>query len=513
MQPIDYLLRSAERAPERIALEAGGAVLTYGELRQQVLALAAAFQDIDSTVGSRVGICAGNSITHVVALMATLAAGKCWVPLNPRASAQDRGRMIDFTEPTIVIAQASYLDHLGFGSATPQVLACKPGSGHHSVAELLETWSGRGPQRIMRGLDETQAIKFTGGTTGLPKGVMQSLRCWNTTAVSILDAMQLREDDRYLAVASITHGTSTFLLPIFARGATLVLADSTSPAALLDQLERDRITSVFMPPTLIYDLLDEPSVRSRDWSALRHLVYAAAPMRADRIAEAISVFGTLETSFGQTEAPAIIAFMPAQDLRDPARHGSVGRASCLTSLAIMGRDGELLPPGVAGEIVVRGDLVMSGYWRQPDKSAEALADGWLHTGDGGYLDEQGYLYLKDRLRDVIISGGFNVYPVDVENALGAHPAVCRCAVFGVDHPRWGEAVHAAVQLHPGATASVDELQRLVKERLGSVQAPKQIDFVTSLPLTANGKVSKRDLKALLGLDDQSLPVISEAHST
>ncbi|MDR3381406.1 class I adenylate-forming enzyme family protein [Cupriavidus basilensis] len=498
MQPIDHLLRTASATPARIALQAAGESLTYGELTQKVLALAAAFQALDPTPGSRVGICAGNSVQHVLALLATLAAGKCWVPLNPRASVHERARIVDFTEPSILVLEDS--THGQSSTITPgtRVIACGPqASGPDSIAALLCAWRGHVPLRVQRELGETQAIKFTGGTTGAPKGVMQSLRSWNTTVVSILTAMQLRDDERYLAVASITHGTSTFLLPVFARGGAIVLADSTRPRALLDQLERERITAVFMPPTLIYDLLDEPGVRERDWSALRHLIYAAAPMRADRIAQAIEAFGTLETSFGQTEAPGIIAFLPAGELRDPARHGSVGRATCLTELAIMGRDGKVLPAGETGEIVVRGDLVMSGYWRQPGKTAEALADGWLHTGDGGYLDAQGYLYLKDRLRDVIITGGFNVYPSDVENALGAHPAVCRCAVLGMDDPRWGEAVHAAVQLHPGATTNAAELQAFVKERLGSVQAPKRIHFVETLPLTANGKVSKLEVRTRL----------------
>src|SRR5690606_16508634 len=156
--------------------------------------------------------------------------------------------------------------------------------------------------------------------------------------------------------------------------------------------------------------------------------YAAAPMRVDKIVEAQEVFGEVETGYGQTEAPAIISYMRADEARDPRNLGSVGRAALLTEIAIMDTEGKLLPPGQIGEVVVRGDLVMSGYWRQPDKTAEAFRDGWLRTGDGGYLNEQGYLFLKDRLRDVIITGGFNVYPTDVESVLGKHPAVYDCVV-------------------------------------------------------------------------------------
>lgn len=503
MQPIDFLLRTASACPQRIALEADDVSVTYGELARQVSALAAAFQDIDPVPGSRVAICSGNSVPHVIALMATLAAGKTWVPLNPRSAGPELARIIEFTTPSILVFDEAHREQACYTApAGTRRLVC--GTHSHepdSVERLLAAGQGRVPRRQSRDLSEIQAIKFTGGTTGAPKGVMQSLRAWNATVVSILTAMQLRDDERYLAVASITHGTSTFLLPVFACGGTIVLASSTKPKSVLDQLESGRITATFMPPTLIYDLLDESGVAERDWSHLRHLVYAAAPMRADRIAQAIKVFGTLETSFGQTEAPAVIAYMPAADLRNPVRHGSVGRASPLTEIGIMAPDGRLLPPGEAGEIVVRGDLLMSGYWRLPEKTAETIVDGWLHTGDGGYLDPGGFLYLKDRLRDMVISGGFNVYPTDVENALGEHPAVCRCAVFGVDDPRWGEAVHAAVQLRPGTDVSSDTLRAIVRARLGPVQTPKQIHFLDNLPVTANGKVSKQALRDQLTSPD------------
>lgn len=499
MQPIDFLLRTANSLPQRIALEADDVSVTYGELARQVSALAAAFQDIDPAPGSRVAICAGNSGPHVIALLATLAAGKTWVPLNPRSAGPELARIIEFTTPSILVFDEAHREQCCYAvpAGTRRIVCGTHPSTPDSIEGMLTASQGRVPRRHSRDLSEIQAIKFTGGTTGAPKGVMQSLRAWNATVVSILTAMQLREDERYLAVASITHGTSTFLLPVFACGGTIVLAGSTRPKSVLDQLESGRITATFMPPTLIYDLLDEPGVAERDWSHLRHLVYAAAPMRADRIAQAIEVFGTLETSFGQTEAPAVIAYMPAADLRNPMPHGSVGRATSLTEIGIMAPDGNLLAPGEAGEIVVRGDLLMSGYWRQPEKTAETIVEGWLHTGDGGYLDPEGFLYLKDRLRDMVISGGFNVYPTDVENALGEHTAVCRCAVFGVEDPRWGEAVHAAVQLRPGTDVSADTLRAIVRARLGPVQTPKQIHFLDSLPLTANGKVSKQALRAQL----------------
>lgn len=500
MRPIDFLLRSARRHPEKIAISGPEGEIGYAELLERTEALAAAFQALVPDVRGRIAICAGNHISHVVALFATLLAGRIWVPLNPRAGQAELSRIVEFTEAALVVAEAGLEDKVAGTRArrigyVPQDAAHTGRHGSCELSALIAEYRGRRPAVVRHDLGETQAIKFTGGTTGAPKGVMQSYRAWNTTIVSIMHAMRLDEHERYLAVASITHGTSTFLLPVLGCGGTVLLPTSTRPRDVLEQLERDRVTAVFMPPTLIYSLLEDETARTRDWSALRHFVYAAAPMRRDKIVEAQQVFGHVETGYGQTEAPAIISYMPVEDLRDARNLDAVGRAALMTEIAIMDAEGRLLPTGETGEVVVRGDLVMTGYWKQPEKTAEAFHDGWLRTGDGGYLDERGFLFLKDRVRDMIITGGFNVYPTDVENALGQHPAVYDCAVVGIDDDKWGEAVHAAVQLRAGEQATQDELVAWVRARLDPVKTPKAVHFFDALPRTANGKVSKKDARA------------------
>ncbi len=499
MRPIDFLLRSAARFPDKVALAGPEGSVTYRDLVDRSCALAAALQELSPDPRSRIAVCGGNHVAHVIALFATLLAGRIWVPLNPRAGKQELTRIVEFTEAALVIAEADMASKLDGISA--RMLTYVPGAfckrdvtAGCELEALVDFYREKQPAEIHHDLAETQAIKFTGGTTGAPKGVMQSYRAWNTSIVSIIHAMRLDENERYLAVASITHGTSTFLLPILGCGGTVVLPRSTRPRDVLDQLEQERITAVFMPPTLIYSLLEDESVRKRDWSALRHFVYAAAPMRADKIVEAQHVFGNVETGYGQTEAPAIISYMSAAEALNPKVLQSVGRGTQLTEIAIMNPAGELLPPGETGEVVVRGDLVMSGYWKQPEKTADVFSGGWLRTGDGGYLDGSGYLFLKDRVRDVIITGGFNVYPSDVENALGIHPAVYDCAVVGIDDLKWGEAVHAAVQLRPGAQVTESELIAWVKSQLDAVKTPKAIHFFDQLPRTANGKVSKKDAR-------------------
>lgn len=497
MRPIDFLLRAARRWPDQPALRDSERQVSYAELVAQVEALAAAFQVLAPDPRARIAICARNHVTHAVALLATLLAGRIWVPLNPRAGRQELTRIVEFTDAALVIVEPDLAFPVAGGGRTLTIRPSGPlGAGEPpcDIAALIAAPAQRRPERVDHDLAETQAIKFTGGTTGTPKGVMQSYRSWNTTIVSLMHSLRIDEHERYLAVAPLTHGTSTFLLPVLGSGGTLVLSSSTRPREVLDTLERERITSVFMPPTLIYAILDDDTVRRRDWTALRHLIYSAAPMRGDKILEAQAVFGTVETSYGQTEAPAIIAALSPDDARDPAVLQSVGRAGLLTEIAIVDTQGRFLPAGQSGEIVVRGDLVMSGYWRQPDKTAEVLRDGWLRTGDGGYLDERGYLFLKDRIRDLIITGGFNVYPSDVEEVLGRHAAVYDCVVVGIDDDKWGEAVHAAVQLREGATASAKELATWVRSQLDGVKAPKGVHIFDALPRTANGKVSRVDAR-------------------
>jgi acyl-CoA synthetase (AMP-forming)/AMP-acid ligase II len=250
-------------------------------------------------------------------------------------------------------------------------------------------------------------------------------------------------------------------------------------------------------------LMALPEVSRSDFPRLRRLIYGGAPMPPDKIREVREFFGpVLCTTYGQTEAPQILTAMRPEDFEDPRNWASVGRTSWFNDVAIMAPDGELLPTGEVGEVVAKGDLLMSGYWRLPEKTAETMVDGWLHTGDRGLIDDRGYLYLKDRLKDMIITGGFNVYPVDVENALGQHPAVHECAVFGIPDDKWGESVQAAVQLRPDMQTTGEELIAFVRERLGPVQTPKHIHFFETLPRSPVGKVLKTAVR------DQALSKLS-----
>ncbi|MFT0548674.1 class I adenylate-forming enzyme family protein [Allopusillimonas ginsengisoli] len=498
MYPIELFFKATRQFREKTAIRSPQGNLTFEQLANKVNSLAVALQYMDATTSSRVGVCGENTVEHVVCLLAVMAAGKTWVPLNSRNAVSELNRTIAFTEPSIVIATQEYLTSLDL-SAVPHRIAMGIGEdGVDTVSTISAQHVGEDPASTFPSQDAAQAIKFTGGSTGTPKGVVQPYRAWLTTAINQIHEYAFDEDDRYLIAAPVTHGTSTYLIPILACGGCLVFPRDNRPASLLQAFQEQAITTTFIPPTLIYMLMAEGEGMDLKFPALRHLIYGGAPMPAQKIRRAREFFGpVLETTYGQTEAPQIVTVMRARDFEDEDNWRSVGRQALLSEVAIMDTNGQLLPSGEVGEIVVRGDLVMAGYWKMPEKTAETIVAGWLHTGDRGYIDDRGFLYLKDRLRDVVISGGFNVYPIDVESILDQHPAVHESAVFGIEDDKWGEAVHAAIQLKPGMTVEADELTTFSKLQLGSVKTPKVFHFFDSLPRSIAGKVHKPTIKEMV----------------
>lgn len=501
MQPIDLIYRAAALTPDTVAVEAPGATLTYRELVTRAGALGHSLQAIDPEPQSRVGICAYNTLEHLTALLAVMASDKIWVPLNPLDSDRDLASKMSAARPSIVVADEDCLGRIDPGQASVIVGARNgdgEGAGLQGIDPLMEANRGARPRRVGLAASRTQAIKFTGGSSGKPKGVLQPYRAWIAGASSMVHAFGFDGRDRYLVTAPLTHGTSCYVTPILAMGGTLVFMDGkTTPGKVLDAFARQDVTASFLPPTLIYMMMQAMEGAPRRFERLRLLIYGAAIMPPEKIREARALFGpVIATNYGLTEAPQIITALTPDEARDESVIASVGRASFMTRVGIMNPAGELLGPDEQGEIVVGGDLVMSGYLDNPEQTAEALVDGWLHTGDVGALDARGYLYIKDRLKDVIISGGFNVYPSDVEAALAAHPAIHECVVFGKPDDKWGEAVQAAVELREGASADAEEIIAFAKRQVGSVQAPKQVHFLESLPRSAVGKVQRRAVRAL-----------------
>jgi acyl-CoA synthetase (AMP-forming)/AMP-acid ligase II len=406
--------------------------------------------------------------------------------------------MIGATRPALFVADESSL--ASFTPTGAPIIVGKTTGAHEkpTVRGLIAEWNGRRPAAIVREETDAQIIKFSGGSTGIPKPVVQPVRCVNAQVEGILSCFDLQADDVNLIAAPLTHGASCFVLPILAVGGRHVMLEEPKPGRVLDAIEAHGVTTMYAPPTLIYGMMGDPAAERRNYATLRHLIYSAAPMRPDQIRSAQRIFGpVVETAYGQVEAPQIITAMRAADLQHDENLASIGRPSPVAEVGIMAPTGELLPNGETGEIVVRGPLVMNGYLDRPDLTARTIVDGWLHTGDLGMVDGRGYVYIRGRLRELINTGGFKVFPGDVEAVLARHPAVAECSVFGVPDKKWGEAVHAAVRFSDGVTVSAEELIAFVKAELGSVKAPKAVHFVAELPRNAAGKVSRAAVRDML----------------
>jgi acyl-CoA synthetase (AMP-forming)/AMP-acid ligase II len=366
--------------------------------------------------------------------------------------------------------------------------------GHLSSATPLDI-----PQRRAGRTDELAFLGSTGGTTGRSKGVMLTNGNWQALVASLVASMPMKKPPVNLVAAPMTHAAGPLALASMALGGTVVVLPKFDPGDVLDAVEKFRVTYMFLPPTAVYMLLAHPRVRQADLSSLEYISYAGAPMSIDRLKEAIEVLGpVMNASFGQTEAPMCVTAMPPHEHLLPdgtlAHPGSCGRPNLLSIVEIMDDAGNILPPGERGEIVVRGPLVMAGYYKDPQATLEASRFGWHHTGDIGVRDAQGYFYVVDRKKDMIISGGFNIYPAEVEQALMAHPAVQECAVIGVPDEKWGEAVVAMIEVRGGVPWTEEQMLAFARERLGPVKTPKRIEVRESLPRTNAGKVSRAELR-------------------
>ncbi|GAA4412345.1 class I adenylate-forming enzyme family protein [Quisquiliibacterium transsilvanicum] len=456
---------------------------------------------------TKVAVYSPNCGRALESILGVLRSAAIWAPVNARNSTQDIAYLLDNNDVEILLYHSDYADRIEeLRAACPKLRAFVPidadaPDAQQSVDRWLAAAFVPAPEATERP-DAPMAVFGSGGTTGRPKGVVHSHRTWECLAMNVNVSMPPKAGEPvHLVVAPMTHAAGAMTLPLLAVGATHVLMKAFDSKAVLDAIETHRVTHLFLPPTAVYMLLADPGVRSRDYSSLEYFVYAAAPMSVEKIRQSIEVFGpVMVQTYGQTEAGALIGtFFSAQAhvhaLRErPGRLASCGQATPLTKVKIVDDEGRALPPGERGEIAIGGDFQMIGYYKNDAATAEVRRDGWILTGDVGQMDEDGFVYIVDRKREMIITGGFNVYPSEIEQAIFSHPAVQDCAVIGVPDEKWGEAVKAIVQLKPGAAATEAEIIDACKQRLGSVMAPKSVDFWPELPKSAVGKVVRRTVR-------------------
>ncbi|MEZ5735610.1 MAG: AMP-binding protein [Novosphingobium sp.] len=505
MRMIDFFDRGARMAHDRPCMIAGDAVRTYSEVKARSNAIARGLIADGFDPGAHAAVLSGNALVAFEAILGILRADGVWVMANNRASVSENAYLLDLLDVDTLFVHSETADRIAtFRSECPNirryVALDRPFDQADAFLEdMLVDSDEPVPQRRSGAPDELGFLANTGGTTGRSKGVMLSNGNWQALISSLVASMPMKQPPVNLVAAPMTHAAGPLALGSMALGGTVVILPKFEPKAVIEAIEKHRVTYMFLPPTAIYMLLAEPDVRHADFSSLEYISYAGAPMSLDRLKEAIEVFGpVMNASFGQTEVPMCCIAMPPHEHLDEsgelAHPGSCGRANLLSIVEIMDDDGNILDSGEHGEIVVRGPLVMKGYYKNPEATAEVSTFGWHHTGDIGVRDEDGWFYVVDRKKDMIISGGFNVYPAEVEQALMAFPEVQDCAVIGVPDEKWGEAVVAVVEPRAGRSIDTGRLLEEVREVLGPVKTPKAVEVMDSLPRSNAGKVLRAELR-------------------
>ena len=511
MRLADYLDKGASLGVEAPCLTTAGSTLSYFDVQRLSWRIARALDRSGLNPGDKVAVLSANDPVAFACVFGISRAGAVWCPVNPRNEAAENRDLLYLFDCRCLIFQAAFAPLVAkIRSDLPELTTLVCLDGEPPGATPFDLWIGPEPAEPWQAEppDDTVMLAGTGGTTGRPKGVTLTGRNLETMSALTLMSYPFGPRPRYLALAPLTHAAGVLCFPIMTLAGEIVVMPKPDLTEFLALIQNRKITHTFLPPTLIYMLLDHPGLPGTDLTSLQCLWYGAAPMSASRLEEALTKIGpVMGQLFGQSEAPMMISTLaPADHFREDGsvateRLSSAGRPTPLTTVAIMDDEGLLLGRGERGEIVVRGSLVMAGYYKNPEASAEAARYGWHHTGDLGYLDEDNYLFIVDRAKDMIITGGFNVYSAEVEQVLLTHPAVQDCAVIGLPDEKWGERITAVLQLRPGCSVTADDVRAFVKERLGSVKAPKQVEVWPDLPRSKVGKVLKPEIKSRLRGDE------------
>ncbi|MEU1994187.1 AMP-binding protein [Nocardia gamkensis] len=504
----DVLDRACTYYDTSVAIIDGGRSITYQELRDWRDRVANALIGLGVQKGERVGLLLPNCLEFIPTQHGIWAAGGVLVQLPTRSGADGFRSNLAQTDATTLIYDAQFDDIVSaIREQLPKLqnLVRIGGDPDANANEALDyrSWladADTGRPDVGLTEDDEAYVLFTSGSTGAPKGVRNSHATWAQYSISAgLEIGDIRFGEVFAHGAPLTHFTQIFVLPTFIRGGTNVMLPGLDVEGLLASVERHRVSATAVVPTIIYLLLDHPRRAEFDLSSLETMVYAGSPIAPERLREALEVFGPIFIqTYAGTEQGYVSCLRKHEHRVDDAvwieRLASAGRPMFPVRVSIQNDEDRLLPAGEVGEICSRQLGQMLGYL-DASRDRETLRDGWVHTGDIGRLDDRGFLYIVDRKKDMVVSGGFNVFPRQVEDVLSTHPSVAQCAVIGVPHEKWGEAVHAVVVRKAGAPVTQRELVDLVKAALGSVAAPKTIEFVDSVPVNPAGKVDKKAIRA------------------
>jgi len=499
----DVVTAVLRRFPDRVAFRQDGTELTYRQVEDTLARWVAVLRERGLRPGEGVGLLSPNRPEAWLAQVAPALAGGRYTALHPLGSLADHLHACNEAELRFLLVDPAYGERaaqlLESSAAVESVFTFGPAEVGRDIQELaasvaLDGRLGPGPH----GADDVGYLLYTGGTTGVPKAATLTNRAVVAHYYGTALGWDLPERPRYLAVGPISHAAGMLVMPTLLSGGTVILQRRFDPAAWLQAIAAERVNLSLLVPTMIYVLLDDPQLDRTDLSSLETVIYGASPISPGRLAEAIERIGPVFCQiYGQTESAGqgTSLWRAEHDPSDVRALASCGRAMPFSRVAVLDDDGRPAPDGAPGELCIQGPSVMQGYWKQPDLTASTLVGGWLRTGDICVRDGGGLFSIVDRKKDMIVSGGFNVFPREVEDVLADHPALSAVAVIGVPDEKWGEAVKALVVLRPGARVEPAELIELVKERKGAVYAPKTIEFLDNLPLTPVGKADKKVLRA------------------
>lgn len=502
-----------KRNKDKPVLFLGDTTLTGGELADRISQYIQAFEALGAGSGAAVGLLSLNRPEVLMIIGAGQTQGYRRTALHPLGSLDDHAYVLDDAGVSALIIDPvpMFVERaLGLLEKVPslkQILTIGPvPQALTGVAVDLTAEAEKYPPRPLVAADlppdHIGGMAYTGGTTGKPKGVIGTVQSITAMTTIQLAEWEWPEHPKFLMCTPLSHAGAAFFVPTIVKGGEMVVLSKFDPAEVLRVIEEQRITATMLVPSMIYALLDHPDSHTRDLSSLETVYYGASAMNPVRLAEAIRRFGPIFAQYyGQSEAPMVITYLAKGD-HDEKRLTSCGRPTLFARVALLDPDGKPVPQGEVGEICVSGPLVSGGYWNKPEATAETFRDGWMHTGDLAREDEDGFYYIVDRTKDMIVTGGFNVFPREVEDVVAEHPSVAQVCVIGTPDEKWGEAVTAVVVLRPEADRSEEaiarmtaEIQAAVKERKGSVQSPKQVIVVDSVPVTALGKPDKKAVRA------------------
>ncbi|MEV5411128.1 long-chain-fatty-acid--CoA ligase [Thermopolyspora sp. NPDC052614] len=498
-----FLHRAIQQDAQRVLTVFGDRTRTVAECVDRVARFAHALRSLGVRPGDRVGIMALNSDRYHEFLLAVPWAGAVTNTVNIRWSASEVAySLVDCRTDVLLVddALAGLLPALR--KEVPDlktVIFCGDGPQPDDTLNYEELIAAHEPvEDARRHDDDLYGIFYTGGTTGRPKGVMLSHRNMVTSAMGTLATLPVvSKGGRLLHAAPMFHlaDIAAWAMGLLAAS-THVIVPSFTPAGVAEAIARHRVTDALLVPTMIHLLVNSPEAADADLSSLHGVLYGASPISEETLRQARERLpnAAFTQAYGMTELSPVATLLSPTDHDDPVRSRSAGRAVAHAEVRIVNPSGAEVPLGTVGEIAVSGDHVMLGYWNKPEETAAALRDGWMHTGDGGYMDENGYVFVADRIKDMIITGGENVYSIEVENVLTNHPAVAQCAVIGVPDKDWGERVHAVVVLAPGASATAEELRDFCRPHIANYKIPRSVSFTDALPISAAGKILKRELR-------------------